>query len=185
MGPYRHYSFESQLLHLTPSLLPYLSARSFLLYHTERSQSTALWPAGGRLGRLEGRRRPQRGDALGLAAASHGRAWPRPATLQVAAAQQPSSARALPAAAASAPASALWFTAPSRAWGGGRGAVGILGGDAGGLQEKEQRWQGSLAAAAMAAALWHASRRAVGARGATGRRERRRGPLGFHSRRAQ
>ena len=61
----------------------------------------------------------------------------------------------------------------------------MLGGDAGGLQEKEQRRQGSSATAAMAVALWHASRRAVEARGVMGRRERRQGPLGFHSRRVQ
>ena len=59
--------------------------------------------------------------------AAPGLGWPRCTQ------QQLSSARtALPAAAASAVARARGVSAPTRAWRGGRGAVGILGGDAGG-----------------------------------------------------
>ena len=82
-----------------------------------------------------------------MAAASRGRAWPWPAKLKAVAAHQLSSARtALSAAAGSATASARWGSAPTRAWRDGRGAVGMLGCGAGGLQGKEQRrqWSSSL-----------------------------------------
>jgi len=84
------------------------------------------------------------GTRWGLAAASRGRAWPWPAKPQAAAAQQHQ--ECTDGSGSFGNGKHTVGLAPPRAWGGGRGAVGVLDGGAGGLQGKEQRrqWSSSL-----------------------------------------
>ena len=125
------------ILAVTP--LPFIKFwREVLLFSNSQTDAEH----GGRPAR-EGLRRPQRG-VLGL---GRGPPWPR---LALAGQAAGSSGAATEHRQASVAGSGSFVdgehtvvTARPRAWGVGRGAVGIHGGDAGGLQEKEQRRKGA------------------------------------------
>ena len=99
-------------------------------------------PASGQLGWLEGVG-GHRGACWGLAVDRRGRAWPWPwpAAASSSAATEPRQA-SVAGSGNFVNGEHTVVTARPRAWGVSRGAIGIHDGDAGGLQEKEQRCKG-------------------------------------------